>query len=167
MTKEDLMKFCKLDHKMINRPWTRDGHTHATNGQVLVRVPAMDDIPDNPDAPDTLILERKTPFPEKYIPLSWLVLPEPVMKICEYCKGSGKEHRLNEACEECDGVGKFEEPRKIMMSKTFFLVELIRTIRELPNCEIGVNDLSGDIRSLPASRFRFDGGDGFIMPCFR
>jgi hypothetical protein len=48
----------------LRRPWSRDGHTYATDGRIAVRVPRRDDIPENEEAPD---LERilKTSFSPK------------------------------------------------------------------------------------------------------
>lgn len=51
MTKDDLKPFCLKGEaygahlKALLVPWTKDGFTYATNDHILIRVPAMDDVP--------------------------------------------------------------------------------------------------------------------------
>lgn len=74
MTKDDLKPFClkgeaygALEALLV--PWTKDGFTYATNGHILIRVPAMDDVPADQTG--------RVPKAENLIP-------------CSECDGRGK-----------------------------------------------------------------------------
>ena len=46
-----------------------------------------------------------------------------------------------------------------------FRIKYLRLLAKLPGCEIGPNKWTTTDRSkIPPSRFRFEGGDGLIMP---
>jgi hypothetical protein len=90
---------------------------------------------------------------------------------CLTCDGNGqlsKDHwlklmpkRANPAgddCHNCDGTGKTCVDKPVKIGEALFTDSLLAMIAPLPHCEIGV------IGRMAASRFRFDGGDGLIMP---
>ena len=109
MTLDELKKFCATDKDRYNlhQPRTRDGYTWASNGHIVVRVPVIDECPDNKSAPlTTKIFTETTP------PGEWLAVPTvaaPGLQECNDCYGGGRyecdcghEHE----CGECNGSGK-------------------------------------------------------------
>ncbi len=139
MNAEDLKKFCGQGER-IGRPWSLGDQSFATNGHILIRIPRLPDVAENPAAPGlTEILN--TPQPESYFPLNVLELP-PVPW-----------------CEDCGGTDKYEGMKGISYANGFFQVRYLRLLKELLGCEIGTPP---DDRT-PAW-FKFEGGDGLIMP---
>lgn len=96
-----IQKFCSLDpHRSnISKPWSVGEHTIATNGHVMVRVPRLPDVPENPAAPDiTKVLDIAAP-PDDMRPLPEFTMPSGAR--CQECLGKGRSY----ACPECDGEG--------------------------------------------------------------
>lgn len=62
----DLSHFVSLEDERpyIQQPWTRGGFTYATDGRIMVRVPARIDVPENADAPDAERILSKLAFGE-------------------------------------------------------------------------------------------------------
>lgn len=90
---------------------------------------------------------------------------------CETCGGNGqlsREHWLRlmpkgsnpagENCYSCEGIGKKYEGKAVKIGVGFYTDTLLAKIATLPKCVIGVPD-----KQSPAI-FRFDGGDGLLMP---
>lgn len=91
---------------------------------------------------------------------------------CETCGGNGqlsKDHWLRlmprnsnpagEDCHACDGTGKkYDDGTDVKVGGALFTDILLAQIATLPGCEIGVVD------KLSPAIFRFDGGDGLLMP---
>ncbi len=101
----DLIKFCGYGDRAL--PFTRGDYTWATDGKIMVRVPADADIPDIPGAPDAAKLFAREWTPGEWIPVPFAMPPKP--KECAYCHGDGvaecsmgHEHD----CGMCDGTGK-------------------------------------------------------------
>lgn len=103
----NLSKFCSLDptRVVLNQPFTWGPWTYATDGRILVRVPARGDEPaplqgcptaDNVEG----LLNNAQPMPE---PVT-LRLPEKLWEDlpCPICKGKGKAS----ACPTCEGSGE-------------------------------------------------------------
>ena len=65
---------------------------------------------------------------------------------------------IEEVCESCSGEGKFYTAQAIPVGDALFSDKYLHSIGQLDGCEIGVVD------AVKPSRFRFDGGDGLIMP---
>jgi len=63
-TSIDLSYFCSLElaRPYIMQPWTRAGFTYATDGHIMVRVPARADVPDNSEVPDAERVFRQVDF---------------------------------------------------------------------------------------------------------
>jgi hypothetical protein len=162
MTKDDLKKFCSddSDRFWINNPWSIDSYSLATNGYILIRIPRLEDIPENPKAPDCSNL-----WPPIQ-PQEWFEipnLPSEEYKLCEECKGKGKiryeRHGKLEICEDCYGDGKIKiVDQKIPIGNAVFAAWLLRMIVVLPNPKIGPME-----KDNPAW-IKYDGGDGLIMP---
>lgn len=101
-----LQKFCgNADDARIGRPWSADGWTMATNGHVLVRVPRIDGVEENPMAP--LIVGSAVGSVLSQEPEEWVYftdVPEPALVVCPVCSGDGSVL----LCPECDGAGVVE-----------------------------------------------------------
>ncbi len=150
MTKEQILKFCDPDrHPSINRPWSVGDKTYSTNEHVIIRIDRHPEIEERENAADVYKL-----FAEVFPPQEWFEIPElpkPVFENCEFCFGKG--------CDECDGEGKFEVLEKTKINGCFFQNKYLRLLEELPNCKISPTG-----KEKPAW-FKFNGGDGLIMPC--
>ena len=98
-----LQKFCgNADDSRINRPWSVDGWTMATDGKILIRVPLVDGVEENPKAPDVFHGSVGLAFDKE--PEAWVDCPnisEPQPVLCPVCGGDGS----NMLCPECDGAG--------------------------------------------------------------
>ena len=101
----DLAKFCGAGKLAL--PFTRGAYTWATDGRLMVRVPADAGIPDNPAAPDAAKV-----FGREWAPGEWLPVPfatPPDSEECAYCHGDGvRECDMGHQhdCDYCDGTGK-------------------------------------------------------------
>ncbi|HAR45674.1 MAG TPA: hypothetical protein DCS42_12300 [Nitrospiraceae bacterium] len=82
---------------------------------------------------------------------------------CPVCEGRGKINGNGERCEVCEGQGFTIEnvPVKVLAIGLSISNHLLRRVRDLPGIMISVK---GRVDDLPPVRFRFDGGDGLIMP---
>ena len=92
MTTDELQCFCAAQDNVryyLRTPWTRDGYTWATNGHILVRVPALTDVSENRFAPSTLKLWNDVPEPKEWFPVPACAMPELVP--CNWCDGTGKD----------------------------------------------------------------------------
>lgn len=81
----------------IGRPWSRGKWTYATNGHVLVRLPRLPDVDDNPLAPDGEALIRACDFGERVAatcwdeplpPLAHMLLDHDDEQVLVLCQGS-------------------------------------------------------------------------------
>jgi hypothetical protein len=193
LTKNDLQKFCATydgTGRSIDKPWSRNVYTFATNGHVVIRIKRLDDVPENPKAPGTFNLwpKRIPPFVE--IP----DLPEQEFESCKECGGAGKisicpecdgdcvvtfKNKYNEyecdcescggsgkakghdqICDECDGSGNFPLIKTIKVGNCFFSNHYLALIKELPGLKFAPHETD----QIAAAYFSFDDGDGLLMP---
>ena len=159
VTASDLQPFCDSISSNLSRPWTRGGYTYATNGHVMVRVPALADVDDNPDAPDAAAIFEKYFKADDPTILDWSRVPTPKTQEinCPDCDGTGFEHecpRCDCACEECDGTGvvtngkiNWVQVRGIQFSSKYLL--MLRRLPGLKMCSPGAPE--------EAQGFVFDG----------
>lgn len=184
MTIDDLKPFCCSDSTKQNicKPWTGEGYTQATDGWMLIRVEPIEGVEPNGDAPVTTRL-----FPSQE-PAEWFDLanvqfaPVEICPLCEgkqgtvecpECKGSGEVDLENDyseytvdcktcdgdgetRCKHCHGSGTVEGINVLGVAK--FGTSLLKMLLPLPNCKIGITT------AIQPAWFRFDGGDGLIMP---
>lgn len=135
MTLDDLKKFSadKDDpHWYIREPWTRDGYTYATNGHILVCVPAVAYALENDRAPDIAALMAK-----QAEPTAWLPVPEvmtPALEECPGCHGDkvclcsrcDSEHD----CGRCSGAGEVEpKPNPVAVGNAYFADKYLALIQ--------------------------------------
>jgi hypothetical protein len=153
---------------------------------ILIRIPRLPDVAENSAAPRLMAI-LSMPQPESYFPLKDLELPP--VPWCEDCKGKGVNVQCPECqgmgevcfdnsynsytfdCKSCDGegvkqkcetcgeTGKHEGMVGISYANSFFQVRYLRLLKELPGCELGTPP-----DCMSPAWFRFEGGDGLIMP---
>lgn len=175
----DLTPFCDPDTSSryaLDQPWVVDGWRYATDGKVLVRVPATGE-PDTPPHPEGK--RRPGKVHEIVPPVDGKWLPWPEIASCEKCEGSlkiecesccgdgqcenckcGQCHN----CGKCDGIGKVDcdlcdtnSSFKPHFGDAILALKYAYLISNLPN-----------VVYLPAKheaaiRFKFDGGEGAAM----
>lgn len=177
----DLTPFCSDDphcRYAIDKPWVIDGWRNATDGKIIVRVPA----PGEPNYTVTEPGRGRCPKTDDVLPAvdgKWL--PWPTVEPCSKCSASGKVgcdqcggdgecdqcscKHLHE-CGHCDGTGQVtckacHDPGgfDFMFGETEISRHYAMLVRALP----------GPVEYLPASkkegkvRFRFAGGEGAVM----
>ncbi len=142
LTKEKIMKFCDSDgDQRINRPWSVGDKTYSTNGHLIIRIDRQPEIEEKADAPDIQKLFEK----DTLSPQEWFEIPElPKPKYKDY--------------SDCIEDGKIEILEKTEINGSIFQNQYLRLLKELSNCKISPTG-----HDKPAW-FKFDGGDGLIMP---
>lgn len=107
MKAEDLRPFCSTDpiRPGLLEPFTDDEHTYATDGKIMIRVPAIGGIKprqNQPTNPGKLIPPRDGMYPVE-LPPGWQKFTAPILT-CKDCDGAG--HYTE--CWVCDGEGENE-----------------------------------------------------------
>jgi len=164
----DLQPFCGTDETRfyLMKPFTRDGHTYATNGHIMVRVEPRPEIPDaekpfNQDRPLEGIEAAKFFRPSFELP------PAPAAKgPCTACDGRGYDHDCPDCecvCDVCKGDGDMDVERRITtkIGPKVFALNYARLMLSLPGIEIAELPDKEDGKPL---LFKFDGGVGALMP---
>lgn len=186
----DLDKFCHSTSESMKRPFTRGEYTYATDGHMIVRIPKLDSVEPNEKAPhvenlgwgfdsverwvdpplvspsllsDCYVCQgtgRQTPCPECF--------GDGLIEICtdhnsytvdcKTCDGEGSVMGDAENCSQCKGAGKAGET-PIEWERGRVSAILLFKLGELPKVKLGV--CGGDLDPIP---FRFEGGDGYMMP---
>jgi hypothetical protein len=109
----DLLPFCSTDPSRpeLHNAFTRGDFTYATDGHILVRVPARPGIPDlDPDKPPKFAgliasLEPRWLDPDaKMAPLPECEIIRRDIKPCKACGGRGRV----KTCGRCRGLGTIE-----------------------------------------------------------
>lgn len=172
----DLSPFCDPDAQRfaIQKPWTKDGVRYATDGRVAVRL----DVPGQPDE----MPEGRVPNVDSVMPPvdgEWLPWPE--VEPCEACGGEEKIECRKcggdgqcegcscgtcHECGRCDGTGESDCDKCFgpgSFPAMFGDAELSRHYAFIVSKLPGVSYLP-PIDSGSAVRFKFDGGDGAVMP---
>lgn len=185
-------------HEWMAAPFTFDSHTYATDGHAMIRVPAMDTVPEAIQARGHECRNMINEALARSV-IVWQCLPpfELERKPCPECGGTGyvkicpaygnpdikcgngigslcSKHNDDcftgcnptdkgaRKCEECEGDGKIDLPGNIIvdgsMCKVRISTILLDKIKDLPGVKIAPHD------SESFFLFRFDGGDGLMMP---
>jgi len=187
MNAEDLKKFASADpdRQLFNSPWSADNYSYVTNGYLILRLPRLPDVAENPKAPGVSGIFI-TPKSEIYYPIREINLKG--KETCKECEGQGVNFECPECngigdvnfdsdyhnyiieCKSCDGTGKkkkcencygtgtVESKKAIKIGEVGFQNYYLLLLKTLPNCKIGPTG-----SSTPAWII-FDGGDGLIMP---
>jgi hypothetical protein len=192
----DLKRFCanKSDPRAyLREPWAHKGYVYATNGHIVVRVPAPDQaeaIAEHKAAATAEGLFATFPAIEAQ-PLPPFTLGEE----CFFCAGTGEAYSVD--CPDCDGEGEFihgahdyeckecegggfVDAEKIPENKTVCHACYGRGYKA-HRAPVGPMGAGFDasylswIAALPgvlfaargpaeSGRFTFDGGEGLLMP---
>jgi hypothetical protein len=135
LTKEQLLKFCDPEGlKIISKPWSKGDYTYSTNGCVIVRIAHHPDIQEGKDASEWGP-DAERVFKEAPTPKKWFKIP----------------NLPNETEEEMCG-------RVMEINGCYFQNQYLHLLKKLPNCQIS------PIGKDDPAWFKFDGGDGLIMP---
>lgn len=182
----DLQKFCckdPLKKEALAQPFTQDGITWATNGWMVIGVPALPEISENPNAP---LISKVKPG---QAPGQWYSVPVVDVHTCRHCNGAvtgfdcyecnghGTVTLKNEyheysgiECESCDATGEVllckycsgtgvDSEVMVEIGPAVFKANALHTIKDLPGIQIAPTG-----PTTPAY-LRFDGGGvGFLMP---
>lgn len=168
MTKEELQKFCSTDRESLSKPFTQGNYTYASDGRLMIRVPALPDAV-NPDAPkdvERIVFDSNPIDPSKVHLVGSLKIPKlEGSSDCPVCKGTA-DHFCTKCeglhpCGKCNGTGSFpENPIRVPIGEHSVSHILLNAIKDLPNCSL--QESSRDSKS--ALGIIFDGGDGRLMP---
>lgn len=109
MSTFNIQDFCATSHSNENflRPFAYHGNLYATNGHIMVRIPAGAGVV---DTEHSLVAPAEKMFANANFDAGMEPLPDyPAMELpsCEGCGGSGKGKPLEE-CRECRGEGFVE-----------------------------------------------------------
>lgn len=162
---EILQSFCGTDdfRSYLHKPFSRDDYTYAADGSACVRVPRLQEVPeqDDPKKPDVSSL----PFShESTFEAVTLTLPPKKPESVEACGEcyDGMEHDCPDCeciCDECDGSGKIkldgDDNHSVDVFGQPFALHYVRMLAALP----GLRTANAD----EILRFQFDGGEGILM----
>ena len=163
----DLKLFCLTDKtrsKAIGQPWSDGEFTYATDAAIIVRVPRLSDVPENPNAPTSAVAAR---IFETATDGKWSALPEftaPKYVTCENCGGGGNcdcpDCVDTHTCGICHGTGeKLEKLPSVKFGEQLVSPKYLALLATLP----GVR-LANAVETLKPLHFKFDGGEGRLMP---
>lgn len=178
-----LQSFCDESRPRLDAPFTIGEYTYATDAYILVRLSKIEGIT-RTEGPNPEFLYRDNQEPDG----EWTDLPtlpdqpkcqkchgNPVeAKECPECHGEGEvdvSNRYNVytcecktcggsgetgGCDDCGDTGLAKEP-PIIVGSRLFKPWTIRKLATLPGIQIATSPKS-------VNWFRFDGGDGLVMP---
>jgi hypothetical protein len=112
MTLADLQPFCGTDPTRfhLHSPFPVNGHTYATDGRILIRVPLITGTPDiegHPKNPGKVIPENLEGYIPAELPPGWQDIPQKTTP-CERCAATGKLTYTVSECKDCQGTGTYE-----------------------------------------------------------
>jgi hypothetical protein len=164
MTLDDLKKFCADDDSRLielREPFTRGAYTYATNGEIAVRVPAIEGVAELPPKMLPKLEELFSDSNETWQKFAFTHAPSDVE--CNICHGYC-EHECNcghiHECDNCNGKGKvpvrsYDYNTKI--GNSFFQDRYLALIN---GWEIAPHPTD----PLGAAYIRRDGASGVLMP---
>ena len=163
MTISELKRFCGRDpfRPYLDNPISRGEWTYATDGHIAVRVPRTEKTIDTPNYYPPI---ETLPFADAktiFTPVPNIIFPETDMRECERCNGRGRQHDCPNCmceCENCAGTGMEYEQVSVGIGAAVFNAKYIALILRLPNLQFAAP------QKVDPMMFRFDGGDGLIMP---
>lgn len=159
----DLQRFCANKWEVrdyLQTPWRDGAWTYATNGHMIVRVPAAafaapDRSGKQPNNAPSLFQKFHTDADGEFL----LMPPLPAAVRCPMCRGSGHVEIDSdpEECYECHGYGVELTP--FPLGDAAFNVHYLRMFSALPQARIRTAD------HKTAAALIFDGGEALLMPC--
>jgi hypothetical protein len=161
----NLQPFCSTDASRpgLLQPFSLGGYTYATNGQILVRVPRREDVPERVAAPNPTRHFADVSH-VSWRPLRTVNIPAAIKKPCPSCDGRGTEHDCPNCeceCDDCGGSGTVVGLASISIGAGPFNAEYVRLLASLPGILVPETVEAGP--NPPPMPFKFDGGDGVLM----
>jgi hypothetical protein len=177
LTHYALRKFCGEGGLTYDdrRPFARDGFCWATDAVILVRIPleTVNSVPRPGEVPYPDVLAAWTgktkPVQVGFNADAMFVTWEPPRDIesdlCWVCGADGRmvctECNDESRCPCCYGVGKVYWPRTLMIGTAKIQTRYYELIGELPSPTFVIPGPGEDQNAIS---FRFDGGEGLLMP---
>lgn len=194
MNQAKLSIFAEPDHPKMCGPFSFGDYSYASNGHLLVRVSRLADVPEwaalNEQASQMF---NGLDFPALTAALVDIPdFPQPEPEPCPVCNGAGKistcpecegagevtfendfhEYEVDcltchgkgkvaghEICGDCNGSGKRRVTKRIEVGCTGFSSHYLNLLRDhLPGVKIAPTEPE------KANFFKWDGGDGLLMP---
>lgn len=166
ITLADLQPFCLTGNSRpyLNRPFNSAGHTYATNGHIMVRVPAIHGVSGCDYASmDELVVKafRDNQMPAIAQMKLMSIIPIASDKDCDECEGSGLEHDCPNCacrCDSCSGTKKAPDRWPgVKIDGACFDGECVAMMQRFGAVTIGPSEKNGPLS------FYFDGGEGLLM----
>lgn len=165
-----LQQFCRQHEGRYDfeKPFVQRGYRYATDGVVMIRVPATGEIDTQTELP--FDLNAKFFTRPKFATAEFIPFPAVEVKYtktaCEACFGNGKhscgcEYCKDYECRDCGGVGFSEKYEPDLVSIGFdqyISGKHLMLIRMLPNPKF-----AKQIQERNQVTFIFDGGQGVLM----
>lgn len=194
MNQQKLCAFTDPDNPKICAPFSFGGYSYATNGHILVRVLRLADVPEWDALNEKMtVLFDAVDLPAVNAALVEIPdFDQPAPEVCIICKGVGKVSNCPECdgegevtldndyhsyececltcfgegkvfgndaiCYACNGTGKKKTFAKVPVGMTFFSSHYLTMLKELPGIKVSVTS------ELGPQYFKWDGGDGLLMP---
>lgn len=166
----DLKPFCGTDvyRSYLHQPFSQGDFTYATNGHICMRVPRREDAPEQDKVNPSAMPWDKA---QDFAPLPMLTLPEKSTDIreCDECY-DGYEHDCPDCeciCEACHGTNQIDFDSDEKMSVDLFgipfALRYVRLLMTLPGVQISLVQMP-TFDAAKGLAFRFEGGDGLLMP---
>jgi hypothetical protein len=181
----DLSQFCTHpmeDRESMETPFIQGKYIYATDGIIIIRIPVISTdgvMLFDTDGIDKRATPNVSSAPWKRLDCdmpTWSPMPdipEEELEFCIKCVGTGcwdcdcPHCNLSHDCPNCDALGKVVKLIEIMIGVACLDAKFLRRIKDLPGVVIehpGDKLEKGlDCWQEPVA-FKFDGGDGFIMP---
>lgn len=159
----DVSQFCSGTREGLKEPIFHGDRMYATDGRILIEVPASRCIPQEPDlgskCRDILDDSHKqmanpTPPRDAFTPTE--------RRTCDVCRGSGKigvEGKIR--CYSCEGAGETIHPHAVRCGNHDVSSFYLEKLQLLPDVKWDVS-IPYAMPSIPIP-FTFDGGRGCVM----
>ena len=175
----DLNQFCSRDESRpyLTKPFSRGDWTYATNGHICVRVPRIEGVGEIKPVPGYKVYETAEGFfrdipSEGFKALPPVNLPDNSDAPCAECDGRGSAHDCPSCqcpCSDCDGTGHLPAGHGISVGigGAIYHGRYIAQLQALPGVTVSPPSKIIGISDYRAAFFRFDGGEGILMPLRR
>jgi hypothetical protein len=167
MKPDQLLTFCSHTTGLprINKPFTHGRFSYATDNKIIVRVPALKEVPYRADSPDARDVESI--FGARVVGGGITLQPIPKKQPCHHCIGEGycwcaecrKRNTLLSECRFCWGGNGSVLFNRVVVGNATFSDNQLRRIECLPRLVIWSN-----ANRMRPALFTFTGGMGAIMP---
>ncbi len=162
MTRDDLARFVDgSTFPNLSTPWSAGEYSYASNGHIIIRISRLSDVDEKDTAPKGVDKMFPAVAPAEWFDVTAMDLPEIETVDCRECNGDIPVHDCPDCactCEYCNGTGKIENPKPFKVGVASFQPKYLQLLKTLPGCSLGPT------REDYAAHFKFDGGDGLLMP---